>query len=140
MNHTPAPWKQGELLDTYSTLKWSDDDRDRASKRESLMVFSNFTPEDQGRSRKLIASCSIELHDIKEAEANARLITAAPDLLQALELLSTNPHLDLGDLVYHIRESEGKGWDGESVTKWNEAIAKMKYALAKAKGDLTKTV
>jgi hypothetical protein len=68
--------------------------------------------------------------------ANAGLIAAAPDLLAALEALSSNPCINLGDLIYHVREREGKGWDGPAVTAWGEAVEKAKAAVAKAKGEL----
>jgi hypothetical protein len=70
------------------------------------------------------------------ARANAHLIAAAPDLLAALEALSSNPCINLGDLIYQVREREGKGWDGPAVTAWGEAVEKAKAAINKAKGEL----
>ncbi len=70
-----------------------------------------------------------------ETEPNARLIAAAPDLLAALEALSSNPYLHLGDLVYAVREKEGEGWDGPAVTAWSEAVMAAKAAIAKARGE-----
>ena len=66
-------------------------------------------------------------------EANARLISAAPELLEALEALTSNPHVDLGDLVYQVRDREGLGWDGPEVTKWSNAVQQARAAIAKAK-------
>jgi len=65
-------------------------------------------------------------------EADARLIAAAPDLLEALVALSSNPHIHLGDLIYYVREREGEGWDGPAVTAWGEAVEKAKAAIKKA--------
>lgn len=70
----------------------------------------------------------------EKALERANLIAAAPDLLEALEMLMGNPHLDLGDLIYKVRDAEGRGWDGPSVTAWSNALEKSKAAIAKAKG------
>lgn len=40
-----------------------------------------------------------------------------------LRALMSNEHISLGDLVYNIRESEGKGWDGPSVKAWSDAVS-----------------
>ena len=53
------------------------------------------------------------------------------ELLGALLLLTGNPHIDLGDLIYQVREREGEGWDGPAVLAWGEAIRSSKSALAK---------
>ncbi len=37
---------------------------------------------------------------------------------------------DLGDIIYDIREREGRGWDGPLVTKWGDAVARAKTILA----------
>jgi len=73
-----------------------------------------------------------------DAEANAafivRAVNAHEDLLGALLLLTGNPHIDLGDLVYQVREREGKGWDGPAVLAWSQACEAAKVAIAKATG------
>jgi hypothetical protein len=48
------------------------------------------------------------------------------ELEDVLRALLTNPHLDLGDLVYDVREREGEGWDGPSVNAWGNAVTKAK--------------
>lgn len=68
------------------------------------------------------------------AEANARLLAAAPKLLKALIAISTHPHINLGDLVYSVREAEGEGWEGPQVTAWSSACEAVKAAIAKATG------
>ena len=69
-----------------------------------------------------------------EDAANARLIAASPELLGALGALLNNPHVDLGDLAYQVREREGEGWDGPAVKAWSEAVSQAKAAIAKATG------
>lgn len=69
--------------------------------------------------------------------ANARLIAAAPDLLAALIALTTNPHVDLGDLVYKVRESEGEGWDGPAVSAWSDGVIAARAAIARATGEVS---
>lgn len=78
--------------------------------------------------------CTVAMTGDKSDQANAYLIAAAPDLLEALVALTSNPHLDLGDRVYDVREREGLGWDGPSVKAWSEAVQKATAAIAKAKG------
>ncbi len=55
-------------------------------------------------------------------------------LEEIITAISTNPHINLGDLVYKVREEEGKGWDGPAVKTWSEAvnnIDKIKALLSK---------
>ena len=68
------------------------------------------------------------------AEKFMRLRNAAPDLLAALKALTTNPHINLGDLVYKVRESEGEGWDGPQVKAWSDAVQSAASAITKAEG------
>lgn len=57
----------------------------------------------------------IEREDSRETQANARLISAAPDLLEALEML---------------RET----WTGTSYAQWTTEMHAADYAIAKARG------
>lgn len=65
-------------------------------------------------------------------EAKARAISASLEMLAALKAISSNPHCDLGDLVYRVRESEGEGWDGPAVIAWSNAVQAVKTAIQKA--------
>jgi hypothetical protein len=41
-------------------------------------------------------------------------------------LRELNNILDLGDLVYNVREREGLGWEGPQVKAWDAACTRMK--------------
>jgi len=55
-----------------------------------------------------------------------------PRLLEALKSLMTHEHVDLGGLVYEIREREGLGWDGPSVKAWSDAVTEAREAIKEA--------
>ena len=67
-------------------------------------------------------------------ETRKPLIAAAPDMLAALEAITSNPHINLGDLVYQVRERECQGWEGDAVRQWSEAVTSVLEAIRKAKG------
>lgn len=46
-----------------------------------------------------------------------------------LRALMTNPHIDLGDQIYTVREHEGEGWDGPSVKMWSDAVSAARKLL-----------
>ena len=49
---------------------------------------------------------------------------------EALQVLHDfNEICDLGDLIYHVRENEGLGWDGPKVQAWSDACTRMKNLL-----------
>jgi hypothetical protein len=37
--------------------------------------------------------------------------------------------MELGDLVYDIREREGQGWEGPKVQAWSNACERMRKLL-----------
>jgi glutathione S-transferase len=116
--HTPGPW--------YLRLNPNPDSTPFADENWQISGQPDYAP--------WIAETYGGLTD-GVAEANGRLIAAAPDLLEALIGLSTNPRLNLGDLIYQIRERELEGWDGPAVTAWAEAVEKAKAAIKKARGE-----
>lgn len=56
------------------------------------------------------------------------------DLLAACEAILSHPNINLGDLIYDVREREGKGWDGPNVEAWAKAVMALKAAVAKREG------
>ena len=60
------------------------------------------------------------------------MTTREQNLLDALRGLLTHPSLDLGDLIYTVREREGLGWDGPLVKQWSDAVQAAEAALRDA--------
>ena len=137
--HTPGPWEFSIYGQEPEMIE-----KTRAAGIEPVRMLTN---EGQAvvtanHGQVALVACQSEykrgkghLAECSERDANARLIAAAPDLLAALEALSSNPRLNLGDLIYTVREREGEGWDGPAVTAWNDAVMAAKAAIAKARGE-----
>ena len=98
--YTPGPWSQGRLLMTPVTSKWTESQRRGADEEERHMVFANFKPEDDGRSRQFVAMCA--------NEEDARLISAAPDLLFCLQVICEHAGEDFDRLdgMLHLTEAK----------------------------------
>ena len=77
----------------------------------------------------IIATCyvntSMRYIGKKEAEANARLFAAAPELLEALEKL----------VFLHTCEQEGMQLAQPTATQWFDAVNAASHAIQKAKGE-----
>lgn len=76
--------------------------------------------------------------EIREFSQGAYRDTRAADAIEenarlraALVALTTNPHLNLGDLVYTVREREELGWEGPAVKAWSDAVQAADAALRK---------
>jgi len=110
--HTPGPWRiEGSQEDGLFYIV-----ADQSKNWNNPVVcsfYDDVTPED--------SICGAEYESYPNAEANARLIAAAPDLFKALD--------DLESLV--------SGWlsDANSPSRGIPAIVAARAAIAKAKGE-----
>lgn len=77
-------WTRGKLLKTRITSQWDHESFEKTNCYERARVFSNFSEEDQGRSRVLVCTLN-ESHP--DYELNSSIITTAPELLEALQEL-----------------------------------------------------
>lgn len=55
-------------------------------------------------------------------ESHRQLVVLCRDLERALRGVHTNPKLNLGDLVYTVREHEEGDWYAPSVIAWSNAV------------------
>jgi len=72
-------WMQGRTLDTAQTRFWTAERRAENDRIEACRVFANFTAEDHGRSRRLVATfATAELAEqaVREHNAHAALVEA----------------------------------------------------------------
>lgn len=58
-------------------------------------------------------------------------LSAVGELIEAVMMLETCPHIDLGDQVYTVREAEGLGWDGPAVKQWSDGVEKLRAAMSR---------
>lgn len=107
VKHTPGPW--------FGQAGFSDDVEITAESREGM-----------------VAICSMELGFTGrigvEQEANARLIAAAPDLLEALEQLLGNAEI----ARFHLKDTEEGMIVGSTLF---DTIQQARAAIARARGE-----
>lgn len=63
-------------------------------------------------------ACQCWRHPREDKEITPQPEQIPTDLLQALNTLAAE---HLGDFIHHVREAEGRGWDGPRVTAWADA-------------------
>ena len=119
--HSPLPWTRRMA----TTDTWFIDGPDGET---IILVGRNRTEHTEPEPGVRIMREVLKPH----ADANAALFFAAPKLLAALQALMSNPHIDLGDFVYLIRERESLGWDGPSVKAWSDADVAARAAITEA--------
>lgn len=87
IEHTKTPWVQGVTLRTNATLNWTIEQVAANNAIERRQIFSNFSADDEGRNRVLVASC--------QREETARRIVACVNRCEGVdtETLETSPDL-----------------------------------------------
>lgn len=106
-NHTPGPWTIGNI---QSNCLYVESDQGKKWNNPTVCaLYEDVTPEDS-------VTMGAWLKPFESAEANARLIAAAPELLESL------------DKAVSIMETE------PGCNFYKAHIAKFKAAIAKAEG------
>jgi hypothetical protein len=117
--HTPGPWVARE---------WHDRDH------EGECTAQGWTVTDRDGHR--VPLCSAETTDLSEAEANALLQAAAPDMLEALLDARQCIHLDRVALADAHTGPDGLDEDGAlAVGDYDAVLARIDAAIAKATGE-----
>jgi hypothetical protein len=100
--HTPGPWKA-----EWGTFRL-------AGQPDRLNQCVIGTPKNSNGGQIVTTTIRGPLHDIEEAKANAHLIAAAPDLLQAAKNMvqqlraEFGPHFEATALERAIEKAEGR--------------------------------
>lgn len=105
VKHTPGPWRI----------------EDSGTKRIDHLNIVHGAPDQLGGASLVVAKVTCRISWLTEQMANARLISAAPELLEALILLE--------------REMVESGNAGSVDYGWKPAITKTRAAIAKATGE-----
>jgi len=120
--HTPGPWGLSITKDAFSSSKtglppWREG--------RSASIFSRHGDAPSGY-KPITSTVGVVGRDWDEAEANARLIAAAPDLYAALEALLEGAHA----AQCHMMSEYGKGEDAElthlRITGGDRALSALK--------------
>jgi hypothetical protein len=113
--HTPGPWKA----------------QPREFPEGQWFLEGQWEVVSTCENERLIAEAAPHI-DSDSEEANARLIAAAPELLEALVWMVENDETYEGDEP--IREHNGRTWN-EVNAYWIEGLNRARAAIAKAEGD-----
>lgn len=108
--HTPGPWHVGDLA------------APNLAGRNALV----YAPSGYAVADAKVFHCKF---GVPEMEANARLIAAAPDMLEALEGLLLVEPTTRSDLAWEMLTIH------EKARRYDQALERIKSAIAKARGE-----
>ena len=95
----------------------------------SLFTFGPHTSEAGSDERRAEVATRYARQELAaEAVSSLPLLIA---VAKAARVIQSNEQVDLGDLVYAVREREGEGWEGASVIAWSDAVEALGKSLAK---------
>ena len=138
---TDGNYKIGYTLCTDQTRKWSDEQINANNDHEHRMIFVNFEPDDQGRSRVMIAKCDTtgQAINVMTAIRTTRL-DARFELAGVIhELLETSEYAKQSDGMLQAAinaMAEGGGYSSEfsdmqAVLDARKALAEITYEWEK---------
>jgi len=81
MSKFTGKWSIGKTLLTRITKQWTQEEFAENDEKESRLVFANFTSEDEGKNRTIIAQCY--------NKEDALFISRAPEMFKVLKELSS---------------------------------------------------
>lgn len=116
MSHTPGPWMPGHMVD--------DDNACDCRSILSEHYMGSIATVDVWNGIEGIGNGDNDSPPLEEAKANAHLIAAAPDLLEALETIDG-----------YFRSGNSVPVERATIKADTDAVRKMKAAIAKAKGE-----
>ena len=126
-NHTPGPWELTAHEDRFEIAMGSALDTSRAGYEPQHMVTLDWET-DEGDDEELSPQ-------VEEGWANARLMTASPDLLAACQaaVAAINHNADSGE-----SDCDCDGDCETAFALWTEAESLLTAAIAKARGEASR--
>ncbi|MGC5620400.1 hypothetical protein [Enterococcus faecalis] len=113
--HTPGPWSIGTPNDKE---------------------YGEIGVHGPGEYGFIICDLQADGYDEKTQKANASLICAAPDLLEALELLSQSAPAASCEMFHHEKQDRHTFIEEcPALTRYEHACLKARAAIAKARGE-----
>jgi hypothetical protein len=81
--------------------------------------------------QKIITSAYIQgIFSSKSPRDAVEFADALAAIVNGAMQLEANPHFDLGDQVYGVREREGEGWNGQAVKDFGLAHTNIVNGIA----------
>ncbi len=107
--------REGETLVTPTTKSWTSEQIEANDKIEELIIFTDFSDKDEGRSRNRLCVLNEHHPNLRDYK---KLILAAPDLLRAIDYYFSV-----------LKEARGEDWDKNPDHVLQSFLAAYKKAL-----------